>query len=34
MIEFEKINDKGEKLKAYTHRNYLSKFYNSEICAL
>ena len=31
MIEFEKINDKGEKITAYTHKNFLSKHYNEEI---
>lgn len=34
MIEFEKVNEKGERLKAYTHQNYLSKSYTSEICNL
>lgn len=34
MIEFEKTNDKGERLKAYTHKSYLSKAYNSEILSI
>ena len=31
MIEFERTNEKGDKVTAYTHRNYLSQRFNSEI---
>ena len=31
MIEFERTNEKGDKVTAYTHRNYLSGNFNSEI---
>lgn len=31
MIEFERITEKGEKVKAYTHNSYLSKEFTSQI---
>jgi len=31
MIEFERTNEKGDRVTAYTHKNYLSTHYNSEI---
>lgn len=34
MIEFEKITEKGEKVKAYTHNAYLSSDFTSKIQAL
>jgi len=29
MIEFERTNEKGDRVTAFTHRNYLSNNYNS-----
>lgn len=34
MIEFERTNEKGDRVKAYTHKSYLSNQYNSEITRL
>ena len=31
MIAFERTNEKGDKVTAYTHQNYLSGNFNSEI---
>ncbi len=31
MIEFERTNEKGDRVKAYTHQSYLSHHFNSEI---
>lgn len=29
MIEFERTNEKGETVKAFTHKGYLSEQYNN-----
>jgi hypothetical protein len=34
MIEFQRTNEKGETVKAYTHKSYLSSQYESEISKL
>ncbi len=34
MIEFERTNEKGDKVKAYTHQSYLSHQFNSQITGL
>lgn len=34
MIEFERTNEKGDRVKAYTHQSYLSQHFNSEITSL
>lgn len=31
MIEFERINEKGDRVKAYTHKSYLSSHYDQEV---
>lgn len=31
MIEFDRINEKGDKVKAYTHKSYLSSNYDQEV---
>jgi hypothetical protein len=31
MIEVQRTNEKGEKIVAYTHQNYLSSHFKSEI---
>lgn len=34
MIEFERTNEKGDRVKAYTHKSFLSSQYDTEVTRL